>query len=355
MPRKAPRLTLAEEQREELEKFAKSGTTEQRVAVRARMILLCAEGLPVKDIASKMGVRPNTVVDRRKEFEKRGVRSLFDRDRSGKPATYGEEFRNEVLKTLEQSPPPGLATWDGPAVAERLNSSVDAVWRVLRKEGIHLQRRRSWCVSTDPEFAPKSADIIGLYLNPPEKAMVICVDEKPSIQAMERARGYVRTRNGKIVQGYKSTYKRHGTLNLFAALDIATGHVTGKVTERKRRPEFLEFMDEVVTSVPPEREIHVILDNYCIHKRNDEWLMKHKNVSFHFTPTSASWLNQVEIWFGIFTRKALKGASFSDKENLRNAIEAYLQAYKDKAKPFVWKKREVKGAQLKDTIVNLCN
>lgn len=182
---------------------------------------------------------------------------------------------------------------------------------------------------------------------PPEKALVISVDEKPSIQALERARGHVCTRNGKIVQGLKSTYKRHGTLNLFAALTVATGAIHTQTTTLKRRVEFLAFMDRVLAELPDgaEREIHVILDNYCIHKRNDDWLVQHPNVTFHFTPTSASWLNQVEIWFGILSRKALKNASFRSIDELRAAIEAFIAAYQPNAHPFVWRKREVKGSQ----------
>ena len=280
---------------------------------------------------------------------------MRDRPRSGKPVQYGEEFRKKVLELLETAPPRGQACWDGPAVAKRLNTSVDAVWRLLRKEGIYLSRQRSWCVSTDPQFAAKAADIIGLYLNPPENAMVLSIDEKPSIQALERATGYVHTSNGKIVQGFKSTYKRHGTLNLFAALEVATGAIHAKTTERKRRVEFLDFMDELVDEWPRDKEIHVILDNYCIRKRCDAWLEAHSNVFFHFTPTPASWLNQVEIWFGIFSRKPLRGASFKNTIELREAIEAYIDAYGPTAKPFVWRKREVKGSQLRNTIVNLRN
>jgi len=165
----------------------------------------------------------------------------------------------------------------------------------------------------------------------------------------------VQTTDGKIVRGYKSTYKRHGTLNLFAALNIAKGSVKGKVTQYKRRVEFLAFMDELLLDYPADKEIHVILDNYCIHKKNTAWLEEHPNVYFHFTPTSASWLNMVEIWFGIFSRKTLRGANFKNTTELREAIEAYLESYQEIAKPFIWKKREVKGSQLKNTIVNLCN
>jgi transposase len=226
---------------------------------------------------------------------------------------------------------------------------------VLRKEGICLQRQRSWCMSTDPQFVPKAADIVGLYLNPPKKAWVICVDEKPSIQALERKTGYVETTQGKIVRAYRSTYKRHGTLNLFAALEVATGQLSTAFTELKRREEFLQFMDQVVAETAPEMELHVILDNYGTHKKCDAWLAAHPNVHFHFTPTSASWLNQVEIWFGILSRKALRGLSSKSTLELRQAIEAFIAAYAPNAKPFKWRKREVKGSQLHNTIANLRN
>jgi len=319
------------------------------------MVLGCIDGEPVSQIARRLRVRPNTVIDWRSRFEREGPTGLLDRTRSGKPIQYGTDFRKQVMELLEKPPPQGQAHWDGPGVAEQLNTSVHAVWRVLRKEGICLSRQRSWCVSTDPEFTAKAADIVGLYLNPPENALVISVDEKPSIQALERSTGYVETDNGKIVRGFKSTYKRHGTLNLFAALEVATGAIHTETTEKKRRIEFLEFMDHVVAELPDSKEIHVILDNYSIHKKNDAWLAAHPNVSFHFTPTSASWLNQVEIWFGIMSRKALRGASFRSVIELRQAIEAFVAAYGPKAKPFVWRKREVKGSQLRSTIVNLRN
>ena len=355
MPKRLPPLVCDEKNRKAVEKLSRSHTGEARLVLRARIIIGCMKGESVGQIARRLGVRPNTVIDWRRRFEKEGSAGLRDRPRPGKPRRYGAAFRRNVLKVLEERPPAGQACWDGPAVARRLNVSVHAVWRLLRKEGICLSRQRSWCVSTDPEFASKAADIIGLYLNPPQNALVLAVDEKPSIQALERTTGYVQTNNGKIVRGFKSTYKRHGTLNLFAALTVATGAIRAKTTTRKRRVEFLEFMDEVVADLPTEREIHVIMDNYCIHKKNDVWLAAHPNVHFHFTPTSASWLNLVEVWFGIFTRKALRGASFKNTDDLREAIEAYIAAYGPRAKPFIWRKREVRGSQLRNTIVNLCN
>jgi transposase len=228
-------------------------------------------------------------------------------------------------------------------VAKEVNGSVHAVWRVLRKEGICLQRQRSGGVRTDKEFAAKAADIVGLYLNPPEKARVISVDEKPSLQALERRTGYVETDKGKIVRGYKSTYQRHGTLNLFAALEVATGHVQTAITQLKRREEFLQFMDPVVSEASADQELQVILDNYCTHKKCDAWLAKHSHVHFHFTPTSASWLNPVEIWFGILSRKALRGLSVKSTFELRKSIEEFIEAYAKHPRPFKWRKREVKG------------
>jgi transposase len=328
---------------------------EARVVERASIILRCLAGESVGMIARDLKVRPNTVIDWRRRFEKDGIKGLRDRPRSGKPRRYNADFRNQVMKTLELAPPSGQARWDGPAVAKHMETSVHAVWRLLRKEGICLSRQPSWCVSTDPEFTTKAAEIVGLYLNPPENALVISVDEKPSIQALERTTGYVQTDSGKIVRGFKSTYKRHGTLNLFAALEVATGAIHTQTTQLKRRVEFLEFMDQVMAEVSQHKEIHVILDNYCIHKGNDAWLAAHPNVFFHYTPTSASWLNQVEIWFGILSRKTLRGASFRNTEQLRQAIEAFVTVYGPTAKPFVWRKREVKGSQLRNTIANLCN
>ena len=355
MPRMAKRIDRSQVDRRAVEALARSRTEESRLVERARMVLGCWDGRAVSAVAASLGVRPNKVILWRDRFIADGLAGLHDRARSGKPRRYDASFRQRVLELLEAPPPAGQACWDGGSVARRLKVSDDAVWRLLRREGICLSRQRSWCVSTDPQFAAKAADIVGLYLNPPQNALVVSVDEKPSIQALERATGYVQTDSGKIVRGYKSTYKRHGTLNLFAALLIATGAVHAKTTAQKRRVEFLEFMDGLLAGLPGEREIHVILDNYCIHKRCDAWLAAHPMVHFHFTPTSASWLNLVEVWFGILSRKALRGGNFKSIEELRGAIEAFIAAYGPQAKPFVWRKREVKGTQIRNTIVNLCN
>ena len=355
MSRTAPQITCRPEDQQTLKRLAASRTEAKQAVERARIILGCLDGKRVQQIAHECGTRPNTVIKWRQRFVQGGLAGLRDAPRPGAKPTYGADFRNQVLAVLETPPPAGQACWDGPAVAAKLGGSVHAVWRVLRQEGICLQRQRSWCVSTDKEFAAKAANIVGLYLNPPENALVISVDEKPSIQALERATGYVETDNSKIVRGCKSTYKRHGTLNLFAALQVATGLIQTRTTTLKRREGFLQFMDQIVAETPVDRQLQVVLDNYCTPKKCDAWLALHPNVHFHFTPTSASWLNQVEIWFGIMSRKALRGASFKNVTELRQAIEAFIAAYNPKAKPFKWRKREVKGSQLRNTIVNLCN
>ncbi len=348
-------LRCSEEDRTILEDWARSRTLEARLVERAGMVLQCLEGKAASAVARALKVRPNTVIGWRRRFEREGIAGLYDRPRSGKPRRYREAFRNQVLATVKLPPPPGQARWDGHAVAKHLHSSVHAVWRVLRHEGIWLSRQRSWCVSTDPEFATKVAEIVGLYLNPPDNALVLSVDEKPSIPALERATDCVETDSGKIVRSLKSTYKRHGTLNLCAALEVATKAIRTHTAQKKRRIELLEFMDHLVSGLSLSREMHVILDRYCIHAKNTAWLAAHPNVYFYFTPTSASWLNQVEVWFRILSCKALRGASFRNLEHLRHAIEEFVASYGPTAKPFIWRKREIKSSQLKNTIVNLRN
>jgi transposase len=356
MPKQAAPLDCSAEVRAELTAMSRSRKEEARMVERARMVLGCLQGKEIQQVARETGASIPTVSKWRRRFAQDGVPGLHDRPRSGKPPTYDATFRDRVLALLEQPPPAGLGQWDGHEVAQALGASVHAVWRLLRREGIYLQRLRTWCVSTDPEFAPKAAEVVGLYLNPPLNALVLSVDEKPSIQAIQRPSGYVETDSGAVVRAMKSTYKRNGTLNLFAALEIASGQVYARTTEQKKREDFRRFLDAVVAELPVDKEIHVILDNYSTHKRNDDWLAKYEGrIHFHFTPTSASWLNQIEIWFGLLTRKALRSASFSSKDQLRSAIEAFVDRTNEHPKPFHWRKREVKGSQLRNTIINLCN
>ena len=356
MLRHAPKLECSEDVLNQLVVLSKSRTEEVRKVERARIILACLQGKENQQVAREVGVAIPTVSKWRRRFAERGWEGLRDGPRSGKPPTYGPAFRDRLLALLEQMPPAGLAHWDGRALAEKLGASVHAVWRTLRREGIYLQRMRTWCVSTDPEFAPKAAEVVGLYLNPPLNALVLSVDEKPSIQAKERPSGYVETDSGTVVRALKSTYKRHGTLNLFAALEVATGHVYAQTTAHKKREDFRAFLEGAIADCPAGKDIHVILDNYSTHKKNDDWLAKYEGrVQFHFTPTSASWLNQVEIWFSLLTRKTLRGASFKTEDRLRAAIEAFIQQHNEKSKPFRWRKREVKGSQLRNTLINLRN
>ena len=355
MPRHAPVLQSSAEDKASLIAISKSRTADARTVERARIILARLEDKEIQQVAKELRISIGTVTKWCKRFSLWGLRGLQDDLRSGKPVTYDAPFRNRVLALLEQSPPPGMSHWDGPAVAEKLGSSVYAVWRILRREGIYLQRHRSWCVSTDQEFAPKAADVVGLYLDPPLNAVVLSVDEKPSMQAIERPSGYIETDSGAVVRALKSTYKRHGTLNLFAALEVGTGQVKTKITDYKKRADFQSFLEEVIAEQPADKEIHVILDNYSTHKKNDEWLAQFEGrVQFHFTPTSASWLNQIEIVFSLLQRKALQGASFKTKDELRDAIAAFIRKHNERAKPFRWRKREVKGSQLRNTIINLC-
>ena len=222
---------------------------------------------------------------------------------------------------LERPPPAGFGRWTGPLIAAELGDVHEQqVWRFLREQRIDLDGSKSWCESDDAEFVAKAADVVGLYLAPPEDAIVICVDEKPSIQALERAQGYLKLPNGRTLSGHSHDYKRHGTTTLFAALDLATGKVAAAHKKRRRRVEFLDFMNEIVADYP-DKEIHVVLDNLNTHKKNDRWLTAHPNVRFHFTPTRASWLNQVEIWFSILAGKSLRGASFTSIAQLRQHID----------------------------------
>ncbi len=208
-------------------------------------------------------------------------------------------------------------------------------------------------MSTDPEFTAKAADVVGLYLHPPENAVVLCVDEKPSIQALERAQGYLRRPNGQAMSGASHRYQRHGTTTLFAALEVATGRIQAGHATRRRRREFLDFMNELVREYSPEQALHVILDNLNTHKpKRDRWRARHPNVHFHYTPTNACWLNQIEIWFSILSRRALRGASFTSPRQLRQAIDAFIAAYNSTAQPFEW--RSFSTSRLSPAINRFC-
>lgn len=337
-----------------LEARIRAPTTEQRDVLRARIVLLAAEGRSTRSIAKAIGVMPRVVSTWRGRFAREGLAGLIDRPHPGPAPKYGAETGRRVLAVLERPPPAGFARWTGPLIAAELGDvHVQQVWRVLRAQKIDLDGRKSWCESDDPDFAAKAADVVGLYMAPPENAIVICVDEKPSIQALERAQGYLKLPNGRALTGHSHDYKRNGTSTLFAAFEVATGRVTAAHKKRRRRVEFLDFMNDIVAAYP-DTAIHVVLDNLNTHKpKNDRWLARHPDVHFHFTPTRASWLNQVEIWFSILERKSLHGASFGSVKQLREHIDAFIDTYNKNPKPFVWTKakvhqRRVKGRRISE-------
>jgi transposase len=323
---------------------------------RAQIILEAAEGKTTTEVAQSLKKRQATVSKWRTRFARCRLAGLEDAPRPGKTAKYDKETEKRILVQLDGPLPPGYATWTGKLVAKALGDvSQHHVWRVLRKHGIHLQRRHSWCVSTDPQFAQKAADVVGLYLNPPENAVIISVDEKPAIQALERAQGWLHLSDGQAMRGFSHEYKRHGTTTLFAAMDIATGLVKVGHYPRRRRREFLDFMNSVVANYP-ETELHVVLDNPNTHKpQHDRWLTEHPNVHFHYTPTHASWMNQVECWFSILWRQALRGLKAGSVRDLRKSIDAFIAAYSQEAHPFEWTKHIVHPGQLKPSYADLCN
>jgi transposase len=354
MSRPATPIVLTPEEETTLRRWARAGTAEHRYGERARIILRAAQGESTTTLARALGTRPARVAKWRTRFARARLAGLGDAPRPGARRKYDAGAERRILAQLDQAPPRGHATWTGTLLARALGDvTADQVWKVLRGHGVALRRRRSWCVSTDPEFARKAADIVGLYLDPPANAAVLAVDEKPSIQALERAQGWLRLPNGRALSGFSHDYTRHGTTTLFAALEVATGQVKGGHYQRRRRREFLDFMNGVVADYPG-REIHVILDNLSTHKpKHDQWLRRHPHVHFHFTPTRASWLNQVECWFSILSRRALRGASFTSPQELREAIDRFIEAHNKTAAPFHWRKREVRSVGLKKYYAHL--
>lgn len=347
-------IKLTDTQRAELEGVVRTRTAPQREVQRARLALLAAEGMANTAIAREVGLSRSMVVQRRQRFAREGLAALRDAPRSGKPRRYDQTTQQRILAQLDAPPPTGAASWSGPLLAKALGDvSVDQVWRVLRSRGIQLQRRRSWCVSTDPEFAQKAADVVALYLDPPENAVVLSVDEKPAIQALERAQGWLRLPNGTALRGFSHAYKRHGTTTLFAALETATGLAHIGHYRRRRRREFLDFMNRLLAQYP-DRELHVILDNLSTHKpKHDRWLARHPQVHFHYTPTHASWLNQVEVWFSILGRRALRGLNATSIADVCQAIDAFTAARNANPTPFEWTKAVVRPSSPKHTFSQL--
>jgi transposase len=345
---KAAEVRLRRGDRSVLEARVRAATSEQRDVMRARIVLLAASGRSTRSIAGEVGTMPRTASLWRGRYAREGLAGLSDKPRPGPPPKYSGETAKRILAVLDRPPPAGFARWTGGLIAAELGDVHEQqVWRVLREQRVDLGGRKSWCESDDPEFAAKAADVVGLYMAPPDKAIVLCVDEKPSIQALERAQGYLKLPNGRTLTGHSHDYKRNGTSTLFAAFEVATGKVTTAHKTRRRRVEFLDFMNDIVAAYP-DTALHVVLDNLNTHKpKNDRWLKRHPNVRFHFTPTRASWLNQVEIWFSILEKKSLHGASFTSVKQLREHIDAFIDAYNKQPKPFVWTKRKVYQRRVK--------
>jgi transposase len=356
MPRPATPVELSAEERQELEARVRQHGAGQLEVLRAKILLGAADGESTQALAERLDIRTGTVSKTRGRFAGERLGALLDAPRSGRPRRYDATVEQRVLAALDQPPPRGFARWNGPRLAAHLGDvDVHQVWRVLRMRGISLERRRSWCLSTDPQFEQKAADVVGLYLAPPVNAVVVAVDEKPHIQALERAQGWLRLPNGQSLTGFTHEYERHGTTTLFAALNIATGQVRAGHYRRRRRLEFLDFMNQVLAD-HPGREVHVVLDNLSTHKpKQDRWLAAHPSVHLHFIPTHASWLNQIEVWFSILSRQALRGASFTSVAQVRTAIDEFIVAYNPTAHPFAWTKVAVRPKSLASKYAELGN
>jgi len=355
MSRQATPIRLTDQQKQTLEHWGRSPRAEHRYVVRASIVIAAADGQSNVQIADSLGMSTSTVCKWRVRFAAAGSGGLRDAPRPGRPRLYDETTDQRILQLLDEPPPAGHSQWTGTLLAQVLGDvPADQVRRILRRLKIDLHQTKSWCASDDPEFASKAADIVGLYLNPPQNAVVVCMDEKPHIQALQRAQGWLRLPNGKAITGRSHEYKRHGTTNLFCALEVATGLVKTGHYKRRRRREFLDFMNELVAEYSDDTELHVVLDNLSTHKpKNDRWLARHLNVHFHYTPTHASWLNQVEIWFSKLSRAALKSASFTSPAQVRDAIDQFVKVHNENCQPLEWTKRDVRPKHHKPKYANL--
>jgi len=307
------------------------------LAQRARIVLLAADGLSNTAIAARVGVSRPTVISWRGRYEQRGMKGLADEARSGRPRRV--DHRAVVAATL--TPPPkklGVTHWSSRLLAARLGIGNATVARAWRDYGVQPWRVETFKFSTDPELVAKVTDVVGLYLAPPQNAVVLCVDEKSQIQALDRTQPTL-PMQPQLPERRTHDYIRHGTTTLFAALEIATGTVTAACKPRHRHQEFLAFLKQVARAYP-DRELHLVMDNYAAHKRVEirDWLAAHPRVQVHFTPTSGSWLNLVEVWFGIIERQAIHRGSFSSVRDLNAKIRAFVNGWNDRCHPFVWTK-----------------
>ena len=317
--------------------LTRSSAVRAGLAQRARIVLLAADGVSHTEIAELAGVSRPTVISWRQRYERSGLRGLEDQPRSGRP----RRIDHDRIITATLRPPPrslGVTHWSSRLLAARLKVANTTVARAWRDYGVQPWRAQTFKFSTDPELVAKVSDVVGLYLAPPENAVVLCVDEKSQIQALDRTAPMLPMQPG-LPERRTHDYVRHGTTTLFAALEIATGKITGRCQPRHRHQEFLRFLKQV-TRAYPDVELHLVMDNYAAHKRIEirDWLAANPRVHVHFTPTSASWMNLVEVWFGIIERQAIHRGTFGSVKDLTGAIRAFIDGWNDRAHPFVWTK-----------------
>ena len=330
-------ITLSDEERAQLLSLAKSRALPHGLVQRALIVLACAEGEPNSAIAKRMRLTNATVGKWRKRYCEHGIEGLHDELRSGRPRTHEDERVAEVINCALQTKPSDATQWSVRSMAEETGVSKSTVQRWFDLFGVQPHRQRHFKLSTDPFFIEKVRDIVGLYLNPPDHAVVLCVDEKTQVQALQRTQPMLPMGLG-YVEGVTHDYIRHGTTTLFAALDIATGEVLTQCKARHRHQEFLSFLRHIDANVPEAFDVYLIVDNYATHKhpKVKAWLAKRPRYHVHFTPTYASWLNQVERWFAIITQKAIRRGSFSSVKELITKIQRFVEHYNERTTPFVW-------------------
>ena len=323
--------------RRELASWVRSSSLRAGLAQRARIVLLAADGVGTNEIVRRVGVSKPTVIAWKRRYAAEGLAGLDDRPRPGRPKVVDEA---EIVVRSLQSPPEhlGVTHWSSRLLAAELGISHVTVVKAWQKWDIQPWRSETFKFSTDPELEAKVRDVVGLYLNPPDKAVVLCVDEKSQVQALDRTAPILPLRPG-IPEKQTHDYVRHGTTTLFAALEVATGKVTDACYERHRHEEFLRFLKQIARAYP-RRELHLVCDNYATHKHPavQAWLARHPRITLHFTPTSGSWLNMVEIFFGIITRQAIRRGTFRSVADLKAAIARFIDGWNDRCEPFTWTK-----------------
>jgi transposase len=334
-----PELKLTAEENSRLVEWTRRHKTSQALAVRARIVLACAQGTANKDVASRLRISKQMVGKWRQRFVDKRLDGLLDEPRPGAPRQIGDEVVEAVIARTLQEKPGDATHWSTRTLAGRMQLSQSTVSRIWRAFGLQPHRQETFKLSTDALFVDKVRDIVGLYLAPPTKAVVLCVDEKSQIQALDRTQPILPLAPG-LPERRTHDYMRHGTTTLFAALDITTGKVIGQLHRRHRASEFLKFLAVLDQSIPADIDVHVVMDNYGTHKTPavKRWFVRHPRFHPHFTPTSASWINQVERWFAELTRKQIRRGTHRSTRELEQAIRDYLATYNTKPRPFVWTK-----------------